>query len=243
MRSPELSLWSVMRAALLAGVAAGLLAAVFNFILTEPIIDRAITLETLRQQAEGTYEEPMVSRGAQQVGLFVGFLLFGLTWSLLLGAAFHITQRWLPDWSKFGRGLLLAGLGLWTVALFPGLKYPANPPGVGDPDTIGYRQALYMAFLGLSVAGAILAGVVAHRRGWRPGLAVLAVYAAIVFLAMPANPDHVTMPADIVTPFRVFSVLGLCVFWAVMGVVFGLLLPAPHAARLSIPARVVPRAS
>jgi predicted cobalt transporter CbtA len=241
MRNSELSLGSVMRAALLAGVAAGLLAAVFNFILTEPIIDRAITLEALRQQAEGSYEEPMVSRGTQQVGLFVGFLLLGLTWSLLLGAAYHIAQRWLPGWSRLGRGLLLAGLGLWAVALFPGLKYPANPPGVGDPETIGYRQALYLGFLGLSVVGTVVAYAVAYRRGWRIGLAVLAVISLVLFVAMPPNPDPLTMPADIVTPFRVFSVLGLCVFWAVMGLVFGALLPAEREAPLALPARVVPR--
>jgi predicted cobalt transporter CbtA len=246
MRTSEVALGSVMRAALLAGVAAGLAAAVFHFLLTEPIIDRAITLETLRHQAEGTYEEPMVSRGAQQVGLFVGLLLFGLTWSLLVGAAYHITQRWLPAWGRLGRGLLLAGLGYWTVALFPALKYPANPPGVGDPDTIGYRQALYLGFLGLSVVGTALAGLAAYRsrHGWRLGLGVLVLASLVVFVAMPANPDPVSMPADIVTPFRVLSVLGLSVFWVVMGLVFGLLLPSERAARLPVPSRprVVPRA-
>jgi predicted cobalt transporter CbtA len=112
---------------------------------------------------------------------------------------------------------------------------------VGDADTIGYRQALYLAFLGLSVLGTIVAGVVAYRRGWRVALAVLAVYSLAIFAAVPANPDPVTMPADIVTPFRLLSVLGLCVFWAVMGLVFGLLLPAEAGARRPIPARVVPR--
>jgi predicted cobalt transporter CbtA len=241
MRNPEVSLGSVMRAALLAGVAAGLAAAVFHFLLTEPIIDRAITLETLRHQAEGTYEEPMVSRGAQQVGLFVGFLLLGLTWSLLLGAAYHITQRWLPAWSKLKRGVLLAGLAWWAVALLPGLKYPANPPGVGDPDTIGYRQALYLGFLGLSVVSTIVAGVVAYRRGWRIGLAVLAVVSLVVFVAMPANPDPVSMPADIVTPFRALSVVGLAIFWAVMGLLFGLLLPSEQLAHVPVTPRVVTR--
>jgi predicted cobalt transporter CbtA len=244
MRDSEQPLGAVMRAALLAGLAAGLAAAVFHFVLTEPIIERAITLETLRHQAEGTLEEPMVSRGAQQVGLFVGFLLFGLTWSLLLGAAYHITQRWLPAWSMLKRGLLLAALGYWTMALFPALKYPANPPGVGDPDTIGYRQALYLALLALSVVGTVLAGVAAYRhpRGWRLGLAVLAVFDAVVFVAMPANPDVVSMPADIVTPFRVLSVLGLTVFWAVMGLAFGLLLASRDAARARFRPQVVRRA-
>jgi predicted cobalt transporter CbtA len=243
MRDFEPPLGSVMRAALLAGFAAGLAAAIFHFVLTEPIIDRAITLETLRQQAEGTYAEPMVSRGAQQVGLFVGFLLFGLTWSLLVGAAYHLTQRWLPAWSVPRRGLLLAGLAYWTVALCPALKYPANPPGVGDPDTIGYRQALYLGFLALSVVGTVLAGLAAYRsrRGWRVGLAVLVVYAAVLFIAMPANPDRVSMPADIVTPFRILSVLGLTVFWTVLGLTFGLLLPAERPVRPRIRPQVVRR--
>jgi hypothetical protein len=50
------------------------------------------------------------------------------------------------------------------------------------------------------------------------------------------------MPADIVTPFRIFSVLGLSVFWAVMGLAFGLLLPSEHPASRPIRARVAPRA-
>jgi predicted cobalt transporter CbtA len=58
------------------------------------------------------------------------------------------------------------------------------------------------------------------------GLLVLVLVSVVVFAAMPPNPDPLTMPADIVTPFRVFSALGLCLFWAVMGLVFGLLLPS-----------------
>jgi hypothetical protein len=202
-------------------------------------------LETLRHQAAGTYEEPMVSRGAQQVGLFVGFLLFGLTWSLLGGAAYQLTQRWMPRWSPFKRSLLLAALGYWTVALLPGLKYPANPPGVGDPDTIGYRQALYLGFLGLSVAATIAGAVVAYRsraqRGWRVGLATGAVLAAVISVAMPANPDAVSMPADIVSAFRILSVTGLAVFWAVFGLGMGLLLASERRAEVRVRPPLVSR--
>lgn len=241
----DLSLGSVMRAALLAGLAAGLGAAVFHFFLTEPVIDRAITLETLRHQADGTYEEPMVSRGMQQVGLFVGFLVFGLTWSLLGGAAYQVAQRWMPRWSPLKRSLLLAALGYWAVALLPGLKYPANPPGVGDPDTIGYRQALYLGFLGLSVAATLVGAAVAYhfraRRGWRFGLASGAVLAVVIYVAMPPNPDAVSMPADIVTWFRILSVAGLAVFWAVFGLGMGLLLPSEHRARVRVRPPLVSR--
>src|SRR5688572_30267300 len=135
----DVSLGTVVWSALVAGVLAGLAAAAFHFLATESVIDQAINLETLRRQAEGTYEEPMVSRDAQRVGLFVGFVIYGLTWSLMFGAIFHAVQRWLPGVSPLRRGLFLAACAFWSVALFPFLKYPANPPGVGDPETITMR--------------------------------------------------------------------------------------------------------
>jgi predicted cobalt transporter CbtA len=221
----EAPLGVVMRAALVAGLLAGLVAAAFHFFFTEPFIERAIVLETLRHQAEGTYEEPMVSRGAQQVGLFVGFLVYGLTWSLLFGGIYHVVQRWMPAWSTPKRGLLLAGLSYWAVALLPSLKYPANPPGIGDPDTITYRQILYVSLLGLSVAGtAVAVGLGrALQRGVWPILGLLGLVSAAMYVLLPANPDRVELPADLLA-FRALSLGGLTLFWGVLGLVFGLLL-------------------
>src|SRR6266508_4508465 len=48
----------------------------------------------------------------------------------------------------------------------------------------------------------------------------LVVGAALVLL-MPPNPDAVTAPAALVLNFRVRSLFGLTLFWAVFGVVFG----------------------
>jgi hypothetical protein len=40
---------------------------------------------------------------------------------------------------------------MWFVLfLVPALKYPANPPAVGDPETIYYRQTLYVIFIAIS---------------------------------------------------------------------------------------------
>ena len=239
--SSDIPLGGVMRAAILAGLLAGLVAAAFHFVWTEPVIERAIALESLRQQAQATVEEPMVSRGAQQVGLFVGFLVYGLTWSLLFGATFHLVQRWLPaSWDPRRRGLLLALLGYWSVALVPFVKYPANPPGVGDPDTIALRQALYLGLLALSVAGTAAVVAVARvvGRGWWPGAVCLLLVAVFLNVALPGNPDPVSMPDTIVTPFRWLSLAGLSVFWAVLGLSFGLLLPTERPLRLPSRPRV-----
>ena len=46
----------------------------------------------------------------------------------------------------------------------------------------------------------------------------------VLYLLMPGNPDEVTMPADLVQSFRVLSLVGLSLFWIVLGFLFGKLL-------------------
>jgi predicted cobalt transporter CbtA len=225
----ELSLGRIVLYALVAGVIAGLAAAMFHFLATESVIDQAITLESLHRQAEGTYEEPMVSREVQKVGLFVGFLIYGLTWSLLFGAVFHVVQRWLPGRTFLRRATLLAAAACWSVAVFAFLRYPANPPGVGDPDTITFRQMLYLSVLVLSVVGTALAVVLGRSRGWPVAVAFLVVYDIALYVLLPANPDAVRLPADLLLTFRGLSVAGLVLFWAVLGFTFGLLLQRQDA--------------
>lgn len=234
------SLGSVLKAALVAGLIAGAVVAGFHWLLIEPVIDRAIVIEERLSRAQGApAEEPVVSRATQRVGLIVGFLLYGAIWGLLFGVLFHFTGAWLPaTWPRAVRGFLLALLAGWSVAVFPFLKYPANPPGVGDPETIGYRQALYFGLLGLSALGTVMA-LRLHRllasRGSSaraPGQAVLtlalyAVYSAAVYAAMPANPDPVRMPADVIWTFRAISLAGLVLFWGVLGGAFGWLSRGP----------------
>lgn len=172
----------------------------------------------------------MVSRPVQRAGLFLGFLLYGLTFGLLFAAVYSTVQRWVPEVGAGRFALLLALAGGWSVAVFPFLKYPANPPAVGDPATIYYRQRLYLGFLGLSIAGAVAAFAVdralARARAHRllPVLALSVAYAAGVFLAMPANPDPVALPMGLVWKFRALSLAGLALFWIVLGALAALLL-------------------
>ena len=50
-------------------------------------------------------------------------------------------------------GAILAG----AVTVAPWLKYPPNPPAVGDPDTVGERERLYVLMIVL--AALALAGL------------------------------------------------------------------------------------
>jgi hypothetical protein len=218
-------LGGALKVTLVAGLLAGLLASVFHQVLTEPVIDRAIAAEEARMAAQPGHthgEAPVVSRRGQKIGLIAGLLLYGLTWGLLLGLGLYMTRDSAPSgWSLGRRGLLVVGLGGWSVALFPFLKYPANPPGVGEATTIGYRQTLYVGFIVLALIGIGLAAAIRQvtrgstqgLSGWIAPVAFYAVWALGMYAWMPPNPDPVEVSEAIMRPFRAMSLTGLVVFW------------------------------
>jgi Probable cobalt transporter subunit (CbtA) len=128
--------------------------------------------------------------------------------------------------------------------MLPFLKYPANPPVVGEAATIAYRQGRYFGFLGLSAVGTVAAVGLHHwlkrsaqlasagRTHAATAVAVYVIYVTVVYLAMPANPDPVEMPSELVWPFRAVAFFGLILFWGALGGAFIWLLrdastPAP----------------
>jgi hypothetical protein len=241
---------SALRSALLSALAAGLIAgavtAAFHEVLTEPVIDRAIAAEEARDAAQPghTHEEPVVSRRGQKIGLVVGLLLYGAIWGVLVGLGVYLTRGWAPSgWSSGRRGLVLAGLVGWSVALFPFLKYPANPPGVGEPETIGYRQTLYLGFIALAVLGLWLAAALGRVRAVSRGAGVwiapagfYAAWALGIYFLMPPSPDPVDISETILRPFRILSLTGLVVFWAALGLAFAWLARERAPARRGVAA-------
>jgi hypothetical protein len=221
---PTPTLGTTVKIALFAGIVSALLVAAFHFVVTEPVIERAIALEESHNQAMGMpEEEPVVSRDVQRFGLFVGFLIYGLTWAVLLGGIFYVVQRWLagPLWA---RGVVLCGLGYWALAFLPFLKFPANPPGMGDPETITYRQGMYVGMLALNLVGVGFAVWLGRWRGWLIGLLALAIYSVLVFRFLPYTPDPVNAPGDVLAAFQIRALFGLTAFWTLVAVIFGLLL-------------------
>src|SRR6185369_4307874 len=91
-----LSFGTVLKSMLLAAVLAALLTALFHYVLTEPVIDRAVTLEQLHRQETmppmSSEEAPLVSRSDQKAGLFLGLLLYGVSLSLVLSVIYHLAQ-------------------------------------------------------------------------------------------------------------------------------------------------------
>lgn len=223
---------SVLRAVIVAALVAGAALAAFQYVLGEPIVDRAIAREEAKHQGEDHGQE-VFTRRAQKLGLAPGALTYGLALGLVFGGVYALAGERLPGGTPRRRALVLAAAGLWVLFIAPFVKYPGNPPGVGSPDTVYERQAFYVVFLTLSVLGLIVAGLFGRslRRGGaralRAAAAALGAYVLFfvaLYVLMPGNPDPNDAPASLIWQFRTVSVTGSVVFWMILGLLFGRLM-------------------
>jgi predicted cobalt transporter CbtA len=232
----SLTLGAVLRRGALCGLIAGLAAALVGLLVVEPRLNQAIALE------EASHEEPMFSRGTQVFGGAVAAVAVAVCLALVVAVVFAGVRHRLPAGTDFGRAGLLAFLGYVTVALLPAVKYPANPPGVGDPDTVTERTVQYLTLMAAAIAITWLALLVHSRlagRSWSTqhraaaAVAVAAIGYTALLMTWPANPDPVpdTIPADLLWDFRLASIAELTTLWTVLGLTFALsLTPRPSPA-------------
>lgn len=236
---------------LAAGLVAGIIAFAVAFAFGEPHIDEAIALEeaaaadlTAEEIAaeEHRAAEPGVveiSREDQKsFGLLTGMAVIGTALGGLTALASAAAIGRLGRLSARGSTLLVAGIGFVAVALVPFLKYPATPPAVGDPATIGDRTTEYFALLLISVLAAIAAVVVARRLLGRfdgvtaglLGAAGFVVVVAVAGLLLPSVNEVGDFPADLLWYFRRSSILTLASLWATIAVVLTVLVGRLHDA-------------
>jgi hypothetical protein len=217
-----------LRWGMAAGLLAGLLAGLFAFVIGEPLLDQAIGLEH-SAHAEG---EEVFSRSTQKVGLFFATGFTGVFVGGLFGLAFAYFRGRLASESDWTRSISLAAAIFAGAALIPFLKYPANPPTVGDPATIGARTSAYFAMVGLSLL-AVLAAWYASRLLRRRGVSTpmrhvtvglgLATVVTALFLILPATAGPGHFPAGLLWSFRLSSLGTQLVLWTGLGVLFGAL--------------------
>jgi len=231
----------VLRQGVLAGLAGGAgLAAVLRLVGEGPL-GRAVALE-------GAGGGDMFSRGAQQLGGMAAALLYGAALGAVFSIAYAVVRHRLRATDDWRASVAVAAAGFVGIFLLPFLKYPANPPTVGDPDTIGRRTALYLM--------AVAWSLVATWAGWRAWRALVArglpahqaapttvvvwvVLAVVGLVALPSSPDPVNAPASLIWQFRLASAAGAATFWSVVGMLFGWLRmrdrPSAVAARVGGP--------
>lgn len=234
---------------MIAGVVAGLLAFALAYVVGEPSIDSSIALEEAAAapahehddtaagapaDAAGEEEEELVTRPVQSTfGLATGVLVYGVALGGIASLAFAVCLGRVGRLRPRATAALVAGAAFSTVYLVPFLKYPATPPAVGNPDTIGKRTTLFFLMIVLSVLVAVVA-VIAGRRlaptlgNWNATVAAGAGYVlvmAVACLLLPANTDAVkeTFPAALLWEFRLASLGVQALLWTAFGLIFGAL--------------------
>ena len=236
---------------LLAGSLAGVLAFLFARIFVEPVIGRAVDYEAGRSEAHAAvsgmpeHSRELFTRDVQSwVGLGFGVLAFSVAMGGLFAVGFVMACNRFPGLSARMLSVVLAAGAFVTVCLVPFLKYPANPPAVGEGDTMKERAGLYLLMMLLSVAlalGALWLGRrLAPRLGtWGATLTALGGYMAVVGAVMWVLPPiaetpqpmaepsgmitYPGFPADDLYHFRLYALGAQVVIWATIGLVFGVL--------------------
>jgi len=224
------------------GAIAGTILGILNQGIVEPYIEQAIALENEKALAEGGYIINLTEfnnyRLEQRGGEIAAATTLGTSIAALFGIVFALSRNSIPGSSNNKKkALILADIMWFSLFLVPALKYPANPPAVGDLETIYYRQSLYityLAFSGFAALGvAIKYGKIrkdnqAQKKNNATRLTVVVlpaiIYAIIMitaYLAMPSNPDTINAPMDLVTGFRIASGFIMSIFWGPLGIILG----------------------
>mgnify|MGYP001220846572 FL=1 len=217
---------------LVSGAIAGFVHGTINFALVEPYLDQAIGLENESLFASGEAEDTLEFwaeyesyRIWQKSGQVLAGVILGLAMGSLFGIVYALSRNSLPGKNDVTKSVILAGIMWLTIYIIPFLKYPANPPTVGDGETVMLRAILYVSFIALSGIGVVIFYKLSQKLQNNKkyfGLFGYVIFITILFFVMPENPDEITAPMNLVNEFRLMSVLGVSSFWLSVGLILGL---------------------
>jgi predicted cobalt transporter CbtA len=216
---------------MLVGALAGVVAFLFASAFGEGPVDAAIAYESATSTEPHGHE--LVSRAVQStVGLGTATVVYGVALGGIFALAFAIAYGRIGRFPPRAAAALVGLGGFMTVALVPFLKYPANPPAVGDPDTLARRTVLYLLMTVIAVASAVVAvhlGKALRPRlgGWNATLAAVGAYVVFVGAVELLLPSLEAVPAGfppvVLWQFRLSSLGTQLAVWATLGLVFGAL--------------------
>ncbi|CAG4898553.1 CbtA family protein [Paraburkholderia saeva] len=228
---------------MLAGIAAGLLTFAFARVAGEQAVDQAISFEEKAAAARGEAPEPeLVSRETQAgLGLLTGVVVYGASFGGLFALTFAYAYGRVGKLSARALSAMLAAAAFIALVIVPNLKYPANPPSVGDPETIGTRTGLFFLMIAISLAALVFSLKVRRRAvarfgHWNAAIVgglVYVVIIAAVQLSMPTvNEVPQAFPAVLLWHFRVAAIGMQLIIWTTIGLLFGWLVERDERAQL-----------
>jgi len=199
---------------LAAGAAGGAATALFLRIVTETQIGFALKFEDATGIGAPPGDPAEFSRSVQHLGGMAASVIYGAVLGLVLGVAAAALRHRIPGRNEFERVAKVASAAFIAVVLLPALKYPPNPPTVGDPDTISTRTTSYLLLMAASVVivfGTWFLWQALSEKGFdgaKRFLITLAVFTAVltvVMIAAPKSPDPINPPDSEAKPALVVA--------------------------------------
>lgn len=198
----------------LVGALGGLFAFVFARIFAEPVTGRAIDYESGRDAAKDALHAaagmPMemggpdlFSRTVQaNVGAGFGMVLFGVAMGAIFAVVYCVAMGRVGKISPRNLALLIAGCLFLGFYLVPFLKYPANPPSIGHPETIKERGGLYLLMVLCSLlflVGSVWLGQRFAKRfgNWTATLSAAGAFVVAIGIVMLILPSLGHLSANV----------------------------------------------
>ena len=243
---------NILPIALIMGALAGLFVGGYLNVVNVPVMEWAISLEEAAALESGDVAPSgiEISLAVQRVGMVVGLIILGVFFGAIFTGLYHLIRRATPGWNMWSWAIMAGVLGFWAVSLIVQIRYPLNPPGVGEESSLLMRQAFQFLFVIISLVSVcgVCVGLKFINESDSNGiqrfaryLAVIIIYLAVVVVvafAFPSNPDPTPdwMPPELVILFRTFSISGHLLMWIVISVgVVGYLKYNEHGIRSRYP--------
>jgi hypothetical protein len=159
-------------------------------------------------------------------------MVYSAAFGGLFSLAFGYAYGRIGNFDARTTAALLATAGFIALYVVPNLKYPASPPSVGDPETIGLRTALYFSMMGLSLAAMIACAWLRPRLvqtfgQWEAFCIAAGIYIVAMIIAAavlrPINEVPAEFPAVTLWRFRMASAGAQAIMWTTLGLLFGAL--------------------
>jgi hypothetical protein len=128
---------------------------------------------------------------------------------VVLGIVIALVHHRISGRNEFERAFKVATAAFVALVLIPALKYPPNPPTVGNPDTINQRTTDFLLLLAASVLIVLAAWrlwTTLTARGWDGATRFLVaggaygLMASALLVGWPASPDPIVPPESDAAP-------------------------------------------
>ena len=199
----KITMKSFLWRGLAAGAIAGLVWGLYLRFVLETQIGFALQFEDAAGLGAPAGDDALFSRATQQAGGMAGALLYGLVLGIILAVTVAALHHRIAAHNEFGRAARVAAGIFVAMILIPMLKYPPNPPTVGDPDTASQRTSDFLLLMGASVVVVFVAFFAWQwftDRGHEGAVRFLAVIGGLglivvaLYAIWPPSPDAVAHP-------------------------------------------------